>query len=208
MAHFLPHSVTSFHMAAFTNFPVLHKLKEKTGTIMATIVLDAGHGGSDSGAVYQNRVEKDDNLALTLAVGNILEQNGVNVIYTRTNDVYETPAQKADEANAANADYFISIHRNSTPVPNSYSGVESLVYDRYGRAYEMAVNINEQLNAIGMNNLGINERKNLVVLRRTSIPAVLLEIGYVNTDTDNIFFDQRFDDIANAIAQGILETIG
>lgn len=175
---------------------------------MATIVLDAGHGGSDSGAVYQNRIEKDDTLALTLAVGNILEQNGVNVIYTRTNDIYESPAQKADEANAANADYFISIHRNSTPVPNSYSGVESLVYDSYGRAYEMAANINEQLNAIGMNNLGINERKNLVVLRCTSMPAVLLEIGYVNTDTDNVFFDQRFDDIANAIAQGILETIG
>lgn len=175
---------------------------------MATIVLDAGHGGSDSGAVYQNRIEKDDTLALTLAVGNILEQNGVNVIYTRTNDIYESPAQKADEANAANADYFISIHRNSTPVPNSYSGVESLVYDSYGRAYEMTANINEQLNAIGMNNLGINERKNLVVLRRTSMPAVLLEIGYVNTDTDNVFFDQRFDDIANAIAQGILETIG
>lgn len=175
---------------------------------MATIVLDAGHGGSDSGAVYQNRIEKDDTLALTLAVGNILEQNGVNVIYTRTNDIYESPAQKADEANEANADYFISIHRNSTPVPNSYSGVESLVYDSYGRAYEMAANINEQLNAIGMNNLGINERKNLVVLRRTSMPAVLLEIGYVNTDTDNVFFDQRFDDIANAIAQGILETIG
>lgn len=145
---------------------------------------------------------------MTLAVGNILEQNGVNVIYTRTNDIYESPAQKADEANAANADYFISIHRNSTPVPNSYSGVESLVYDSYGRAYEMAANINEQLNATGMNNLGINERKNLVVLRRTSMPAVLLEIGYVNTDTDNVFFDQRFDDIANAIAQGILETIG
>lgn len=145
---------------------------------------------------------------MTLAVGNILGQNGVNVIYTRTNDIYESPAQKADEANAANADYFISIHRNSTPVPNSYSGVESLVYDSYGRAYEMAANINEQLNAIGMNNLGINERKNLVVLRRTSMPAVLLEIGYVNTDTDNVFFDQRFDDIANAIAQGILETIG
>lgn len=174
---------------------------------MATIVLDAGHGGSDSGAVYGSRVEKDDNLALTLAVGDILERNGVNVIYTRTNDVYESPARKADEANAANADYLVSIHRNSTPVPNSYSGVESLVYNSYGSAYEMAVNINEQLSQIGLNNLGINERKNLVVLRRTSIPAVLLEIGYVNTDADNAFFDARFDDIANAIAQGILETI-
>lgn len=183
-------------------------LKEKPGEHMATIVLDAGHGGSDSGAVYDNRAEKDDVLALTLAVGEILEQNGVSVIYTRTEDIYETPAQKAAEANAANADYFVSIHRNSTPVPNSYSGVETLVYNRYGKAYDLAVNINEQLSRIGMNNLGINERKNLVVLRRTSIPAVLLEIGYINTDTDNAFFDARFDDIANAIAQGILETIG
>lgn len=174
---------------------------------MATIVLDAGHGGSDPGAVYGNRMEKDDTLALTLAVGDILQRNGINVIYTRTNDIYETPLQKATEANQANADYFVSIHRNSTPVPNSYSGVESLVYNRYGRAYEMAVNINEQLSRIGMNNLGINERKNLIVLRRTSMPAVLLEIGYVNTDADNAFFDNRFDDIANAIAQGILETI-
>lgn len=174
---------------------------------MATIVLDAGHGGSDSGAVYGSRVEKDDVLALTLAVGDILERNGVSVIYTRTDDVYETPSQKAAEANAANADYFVSIHRNSTPVPNSYSGVETLVYNRYGDAYELAVNINEQLSRIGMNNLGINERKNLVVLRRTSMPAVLLEIGYVNTDADNAFFDARFDDIANAIARGILETL-
>ncbi len=174
---------------------------------MATVVLDAGHGGYDQGATYNGRIEKNDNLALTLAVGEILQRNGINVIYTRTDDVYETPLQKANEANAANADYFVSIHRNSTPVPNSYSGVESLVYSKSGRAYELATNINEQLADIGMNNLGINERKNLVVLRRTNMPAVLLEIGYVNTDADNVFFDARFDDIANAIAQGILETV-
>lgn len=174
---------------------------------MATVVLDAGHGGYDQGATYNGRIEKNDNLALTLAVGEILQRNGINVIYTRTDDVYETPLQKANEANAANADYFVSIHRNSTPVPNSYSGVESLVYSKSGRAYELATNINEQLADIGMNNLGINERKNLVVLRRTNMPAVLLEIGYVNTDADNVFFDARFDNIANAIAQGILETV-
>lgn len=174
---------------------------------MATVVLDAGHGGGDSGAVYGNRVEKDDVLALTLAVGDILERSGVDVIYTRTGDIYETPLQKANEANEANADYFVSIHRNSTPVPNSYSGVETLVYNRYGRAYELATNINQRLTDIGMNNLGINERKNLVVLRRTSMPAVLLEIGYVNTEADNIFFDARFNEIANAIALGILETV-
>lgn len=174
---------------------------------MATVVLDAGHGGSDPGAVYGSHVEKDDVLALTLAIGEILQRNGVNVIYTRTTDIYETPLQKATEANEANADYFVSIHRNSTPVPNSYSGVESLVYNKYGRAYDMAVNINDQLSRIGMNNLGITERPNLTVLKRTNMPAVLVEVGYVNTDADNVFFDTHFDAIANAIAQGILETI-
>ena len=71
---------------------------------MATIVLDAGHGGSDFGATYLGRMEKDDNLRLTMAVGDILQKAGQNVIYTRTGDVYETPSQKAQEANAANAD--------------------------------------------------------------------------------------------------------
>ena len=54
---------------------------------MATVVIDAGHGGSDFGATYLGRKEKDDTLRLALAVGNILEENGVNVIYTRTSDV-------------------------------------------------------------------------------------------------------------------------
>ena len=55
---------------------------------MATIILDAGHGGSDFGATYLGRREKDDNLRLTLAVGRILENAGVNVLYTRTDDIY------------------------------------------------------------------------------------------------------------------------
>ena len=63
------------------------------------IVLDAGHGGTDPGAIYKEKKEKDDNLALTLAVGKILEDNGVDVVYTRTEDVYQTPFEKARIAN-------------------------------------------------------------------------------------------------------------
>ena len=55
---------------------------------MAKVVVDAGHGGSDPGAVYEGRQEKDDNLALALAVGSILAENGVDVVYTRTDDSY------------------------------------------------------------------------------------------------------------------------
>ena len=63
------------------------------------IVLDAGHGGGDPGAVYQGRQEKDDTLTLTMAVGEILERNGIDVVYTRTEDIYQTPFEKAKLAN-------------------------------------------------------------------------------------------------------------
>ena len=172
-----------------------------------TIMLDAGHGGRDPGAVYNGRQEKDDSLALTLAVGELLQERGVDVLYTRTTDVYESPYQKAMEANAAGADFFISIHRNSSPEANTYSGVESLVYNKSGIKLEMAENINEQLEAIGFVNLGVKERPGLVVLRRTRMPAVLVAVGFINSDTDNMLFDNNFDDIALGIAEGILDTL-
>lgn len=175
---------------------------------MPLIVLDAGHGGANPGAVYEGRQEKDDALSLTLAVGRILEDRGVDVYYTRTTDIYESPAQKAQEGNQVGADYFVSIHRNSSPYPNQYSGVESLVYDRYGAAAQMAYNINQQLEAVGFLNQGVNERTNLVVLNRTQMPAVLVEVGFINTDADNQLFDAQFYDIAQAIADGILITLG
>ncbi len=174
---------------------------------MPTVVIDAGHGGSDFGATYLGRKEKDDTLNLALAVGNILENSGVNVIYTRTNDIYETPSQKASEANTADADYFISIHRNSSPYDNQYTGIESLVYNRNSTAGNIAQNINRNLESLGFANQGVNERTNLAVLRRTNMPAVLVEVGFINTDRDNIRFDNRFYEIAQAIADGILSSI-
>ena len=90
------------------------------------IVLDAGHGGGDPGAVYQGRQEKDDTLTLTMAVGEILERNGIDVVYTRTEDIYQTPFEKAKLANESGADYFISFHRNSSPRDNQYQGAEVL----------------------------------------------------------------------------------
>ena len=62
-----------------------------------SMMLDAGHGGRDPGAVYEGRKEADDTLRLTLAVGEILQNHGIDVLYTRTEDVYETPFQKAME---------------------------------------------------------------------------------------------------------------
>ena len=115
-----------------------------------SIMLDAGHGGRDPGAVYNGRQEKDDTLRLALAVGEILQNRGIDVEYTRTTDVYETPYEKAMEANQAGVDLFISIHRNSFPRDNEVSGVESLVYDLSGLKYQIAEAINEELATIGV----------------------------------------------------------
>lgn len=171
------------------------------------IALDAGHGGSDPGAVYKGRQEKDDTLDLTLAVGDILKKNGIDVYYTRTTDEYETPFKKATDANNSGADLFVSIHRNSSENPNQYSGVETLVYSDTGLKAEVARNINNQLEDAGFKNLGVDERKNLVVLKRTKMPAVLVEAGFINNDKDNYLFDEEFDSIAQAIADGILESM-
>ena len=174
---------------------------------MAKVVMDAGPGGSDPGAVSDGRREKDDNLALALAVGSILAENGVDVVYTRTDDTYETPFQKAQKGNQEGADLFISIHRNSSPEKDQYSGVETLLYDESGIKKELAENINRELAKEGFQNLGIRERPGLVVLRRTRMPAALIEVGFINTQTDNELLDQNFDGVVRAIADGILMTL-
>jgi len=171
------------------------------------VVLDAGHGGYDNGSAYGERIEKDENLKLTLAVGEILENNGVDVIYTRVNDIYVSPLKRAQIANAENADLFVSIHRNSGAIPNTYSGVQTLIYDEEGLKKVIAENINQELENVGFTNLGVEVRNNLAVLRRTQMPSLLVEVGFINNDADNVLFDQRFTDIAYGIASGILDAL-
>lgn len=174
----------------------------------ATIVIDPGHGGSDPGAVYNGRQEKDDNLRLALAVGRLLEQRGYNVVYTRTEDVFDTPGEKARIANRSGGDYFVSFHRNSSPYANTYSGVETLVFSDNGIRGQLARSVNSELEKAGFNNLGVKERTNLTVLKRTQMPAILIEAGFLNTDADNRTFDNNFDAMANAIATGISNVVG
>ena len=171
------------------------------------IILDAGHGGADPGATYEGRQEKDDALKLTLAVGKILEENGVDVEYTRTTDVFQTPFQKATIANQSGADYFISFHRNSSEKPNQYTGVETLVYNKSGIKYELAQNILGALGELGFREIGVKERPGLVVLRRTNMPSVLVEMGFINSEKDNQMFDEKFDEIAKSIAEAIIGTL-
>lgn len=174
---------------------------------MPTVIIDPGHGGMDPGAVYKGRQEKDDNLRLALAVGELLSQNGVDVLYTRTDDVYDSPYRKAMIANESGADYLISFHRNASPIAGNASGVETLVYADRGVAAQMARDINRELAALGFRDIGVIERPGLAVLRRSRMPAVLIETGFIDNDADNLKFDDEFEEIAAAISNGILETL-
>ena len=167
------------------------------------IIIDAGHGGTNPGATYEGRRESDDALRLALAVGEILAEDGFDVVYTRTDDTTQSVGEKASIANQSGADLFISIHRNAAARDNLYNGVQTLIYGSGGLREEVAGNIAEELETVGFQNLGVDIRPDLVVLNRTKMPAVLVEAGFIDSDKDNQIFDTRFQETAEAIASGI-----
>lgn len=172
------------------------------------IVIDAGHNGlTDPGAVYNGRRESDDVLRLAQAVGDILMQNGYEVDYTRTGNINQSVIQKAQLANQTGADLFISLHRNMASYPGQYNGVQTLLYDLSGLKQVMAENINQNLENVGYNNINVEARPDLAVLRRTQMPALLVEVGFIDSTRDNQLFDTRFDQTAQAIADGIIDTL-
>jgi N-acetylmuramoyl-L-alanine amidase len=168
------------------------------------VVIDAGHGGADPGAVFEGRKEADDNLNLALELGEILRDAGLDVVYTRTDDITQTPFEKANIANNAGADLLISLHRNSSPQPDQYTGVETLVYDDNGKKAELARRINENLATLGWKDLGVSERPGLVILRKSNLPAVLVETGFINNEKDNLLYDNGFQEIAEQIADAVI----
>lgn len=172
------------------------------------IILDAGHGGFDNGATYRGRAEKDDVLRLTLDVGRQLEKDGYSVAYIRTEDVYESPYRKAKKANQTGGDIFISFHRNSGVEENLYNGVQALVYSTEGKeAVALGEAINENLEKLGFQNLGVEAIPDLIVLHKTQMPAVLMEVGFINSDKDNELWDEKYTEIVQEIVSGIEETV-
>ncbi|MDO5410519.1 MAG: N-acetylmuramoyl-L-alanine amidase, partial [Lachnospiraceae bacterium] len=171
------------------------------------VFIDPGHGGTDPGAVFNGRQEKDDVLRLALAVGRILEENGIDVVYSRTEDFYDSPYEKAMKGNESEADLFLSVHRNAAVPSGSGTGADILVYSDTGFSADAARQIGMAIEAAGLAFNGVTERPNLAVLRRTKMPAVLVEAGFLDNERDNLFFDENFDALANAIAQGVLNAV-
>ena len=111
------------------------------GEKIQTIVIDAGHGGKDTGALGKVTTEKALNLAVALKFGAYIEENlpDVKVIYTRKTDKFIELSERANIANRNNADVFVSIHCNSTETPNSASGAETFVMGESKNEKNLAV---------------------------------------------------------------------
>ncbi|MDF2538188.1 MAG: N-acetylmuramoyl-L-alanine amidase [Herbinix sp.] len=173
---------------------------------MAKVILDAAHGGNDLGAVYNNRFEKNDTLRLANEIGKLLVDNGLEVSYTRTDDQYRTILDRIEIANEQNGDIFLSLHRGYGPEDNRYSYAVAYGNEVGGPEQEVAENILDNLEDIGFRNQGFITRKDRLELRMIEYPSLFLEVGVINTDADNELLDNRLQDIATAVTDGILET--
>ena len=171
-----------------------------------TVAIDAGHGGFDQGAMYGVREEKTDNLHLAQRVGNMLNENGVGVYYTRPIDEFISPSERAKLVNDSNADVLVSLHRNTSATPNTYNGVESIISNSNGISEELANNVQMELENLGFKNLGISAQ-NDPLISNAQVPGVLVKVGFINSDADNEIFDLQQEQVAMAIANGILTTL-
>ena len=172
-----------------------------------TVVIDAGHGGHDAGAIGLKMKVQEKNLNLAVAkqlAAKIREKYPeVKVVLTRDTDVFLPLQQRADIANKNHADLFISIHTNASSNPDA-SGTEAFAYVQPSRAFSLGEDIVQGIvNVTGLRNRGMKVRPGLYVLRRTAMPAVLVELGFITNPGDAALMNENPRLFAQGIYQGI-----
>ena len=178
---------------------------------MAKVFLGVGHGGNDPGA-SKYLVEKDVNLVMALACRDYLERNGVKVLMSRTKDENDPLTEEIKECNAFNPDLAVDIHNNA----GGGDGFEAYYHFKGGSSKALALNIEEEVKAIGQNSRGCKTKVNASgrdyfgFIRQTNCPAVIVEGVFVDNATDaqiaNTTEKQRA--FGYAYARGILTTLG
>lgn len=183
------------------NVPV-HSLSQ------ATIVIDAGHGGADSGAISTYETGQHEEKTYTLRYAKQLQKKlkaaGARVYMTRDHDQTVSLTQRAQLAEKVHANAFISFHFDSSPQDNSASGYTTYYYHKDNGSFRLAKDINSQLDSLGLNNRGV-DFGNFLVLRNNTQPAVLLESGYINSDRDLSFIsDPSYQDkVTSDVVDGL-----
>ena len=170
------------------------------------VVIDAGHGGRDPGAIGNGIQEKNVVLPISMAIGQTLQSMGYTIYYTRTNDVEIDLQPRVSLAERVRADAFVSIHANSLDSRNSaVNGVETFYARGSSVGREFASYVQSQIiGATGANNRGAKPA-GFFVIARTSMPAILVETGFVTNPTEaanlnNPTYQRR---MADAIARGV-----
>lgn len=191
------------------------------GNYKNVVFLDPGHGGRDPGAVYNGLREKDLNMSIYRKLRSELEKLGYTVLTSRDSDVYvDYVTERSEMVNKTDADVFISIHFNATGVPGANrSGVETYIYEpdedikprinkvahddptRLSESKRLADNIhNSVVSVAGANDRGVHG-SNYAVLRETIKPAVLLELGYIDSPEYKKISDDKYQ---NKLVEGIV----
>ncbi|MEI6174593.1 MAG: N-acetylmuramoyl-L-alanine amidase [Bacteroidota bacterium] len=236
----------------FTVMPCVLDAQQQSA--IRTVVIDAGHGGHDPGAIGKLAREKNINLAIALKLGNLIQRNtkDVRVIYTRDRDYFVELYRRAEIANEKKADLFISIHCNAND-NHSLKGAETyvmglhksqanlevakfenasiLLESNYQSTYngfdpnadesyivfslnqnsnleqstDFAADIQDQMEErVGMNNRGVRQA-GFMVLYKTTMPSVLVEVGYLSNPTEEKFLvsDKGQEYIASAIFRAL-----
>lgn len=173
------------------------------------VVIDPGHGGPDPGAVGINGLrEKDVILPISLQVATLLEQQGIQVIMTRDTDRDLDLEPRVQIAERANADLFVSIHANAISLSRpDVNGLETYYYSNSGLRLAQVIH-SSMVQGTGSIDRGVRQAR-FYVLRNTSMPAVLLETGFVTGRDDAArLADPAFrEQMAGAIARGILQYV-
>ena len=191
------------------------------GNYKNVVFLDPGHGGRDPGAVYNGLREKDLNMSIYRKLRSELEKLGYTVLTSRDSDVYvDYVTERSEMVNKTDADVFISIHFNATGVPGANrSGVETYIYEpdddikprinkvahdnpvRLSESKRLADNIHNSIVSVaGANDRGVHG-SNYAVLRETAKPAVLLELGYMDSPEYKKISDDKYQ---NKLVEGIV----
>ena len=180
---------------------------------MMRVFLNPGHDlKRDSGAVNPTSGLRECDVAADIAglVKGYLEQASCEVQMLQSDNLLgETPSLPCvvDEANGWPADIFVSLHCNAAN--GSAQGTETLVYNEDGESAELAGCIQSQIvTSLGTVDRGIKERPMLIVLKHTNMPAVLVEMAFVDNDEDTILLTYKADEMARAIARGITDFEG
>ena len=175
---------------------------------MAKVYLDAGHGGHDPGALGNGLREKDIALSVTLKIGNILKNHGVNVGYSRTTDVFLELADRATRANSFGGNVFVSVHCNAF-ADTSAKGVETYSYPGSTIGANLSKAIQNSIISSGAytTNRG-TKTADFAVLRLTNMPAALVELGFITNTQDANILKNRQEELAVAVSKGILNYLG